>query len=72
VTELARSDLGDAGSTMKFHPWTSRMADTERPSEWRIDLDPGPVGEFGTVRRVARLVREIQGSVRRPALPLLR
>jgi DNA primase len=47
---------------VKFHPWTFRMADTERPNEWRIDLDPGPVGGFGTVRREAQVVREILGE----------
>ena len=48
------------------------MADTERPNEWRIDLDPGPAGGFGMVRRVARVVREIQGPVSQARAPRLR
>lgn len=40
-------------STVEFHPWNSRRADTEKPDEWRIDLDPGPDCPFDRVRRVA-------------------
>jgi DNA ligase D-like protein (predicted polymerase) len=50
-------------STVEFHPWNSRRADTERPDEWRIDLDPGPACEFATVRRVARIAGEILGEL---------
>ncbi|RSN41807.1 ATP-dependent DNA ligase [Amycolatopsis sp. WAC 04197] len=46
-------------STVEFHPWNSRRADTERPDEWRIDLDPMPDCPFSTVRKVAGTVREI-------------
>ena len=46
-------------STVEFHPWNSRRADTERPDEWRIDLDPMPECGFDTVRRVAHVVHEI-------------
>ncbi|SDT78273.1 non-homologous end-joining DNA ligase [Actinoplanes derwentensis] len=46
-------------STVEFHPWNSRRADTERPDEWRIDLDPMPDCPFGTLRRVAPVVREV-------------
>ncbi|MFJ8914989.1 non-homologous end-joining DNA ligase [Amycolatopsis sp. NPDC102389] len=46
-------------STVEFHPWNSRRADTERPDEWRIDLDPMPDCPFSTVRKVAHTVREI-------------
>ncbi|WP_409492951.1 non-homologous end-joining DNA ligase [Amycolatopsis sp. cmx-11-12] len=46
-------------STVEFHPWNSRRADTERPDEWRIDLDPMPDCPFATVRKVAHTVREI-------------
>jgi DNA ligase D-like protein (predicted polymerase) len=46
-------------STVEFHPWNSRRADTERPDEWRIDLDPMPECGFDTVRRVAVVVHEL-------------
>ncbi|WP_410580841.1 non-homologous end-joining DNA ligase [Amycolatopsis sp. lyj-108] len=46
-------------STVEFHPWNSRRADTERPDEWRIDLDPMPDCPFSIVRKVAGTVREI-------------
>jgi DNA ligase D len=46
-------------STVEFHPWNSRRADTERPDEWRIDLDPMPDCDFATVRRVAHVVHEV-------------
>ncbi|UUV31682.1 non-homologous end-joining DNA ligase [Amycolatopsis roodepoortensis] len=45
-------------STVEFHPWNSRRADTERPDEWRIDLDPMPDCPFSTVRKVAHTVHE--------------
>src|SRR3984885_3566452 len=59
VTELAAVIWAVQMSTVEFHPWNSRRADTERPDEWRIDLDPGPQCEFAAVRQVARVVREV-------------
>jgi DNA ligase D-like protein (predicted polymerase) len=46
-------------STVEFHPWNSRRADTEKPDEWRIDLDPMPQCPFDRVRRVAGVAREV-------------
>lgn len=46
-------------STVEFHPWNSRRADTEKPDEWRIDLDPGPDSDWAQVRRVAHVVHEL-------------
>ncbi|WP_181779637.1 DNA polymerase domain-containing protein [Pseudonocardia pini] len=46
-------------STVEFHPWNSRAADTESPDEWRIDLDPMPSATYADVRRVAGVVREV-------------
>ncbi|WP_033287907.1 non-homologous end-joining DNA ligase [Amycolatopsis jejuensis] len=59
VTELAHVVWAVQMSTVEFHPWNSRRADTERPDEWRIDLDPMPECGFGTVRRVAHVAHEI-------------
>jgi DNA ligase D len=46
-------------STVEFHPWNSRKADTESPDEWRIDLDPMPDATYADVRRVAHVVHEV-------------
>jgi DNA ligase D-like protein (predicted polymerase) len=46
-------------STVEFHPWNSRRDDTEKPDEWRIDLDPMPRADFGDVRRVSGVVHEV-------------
>jgi DNA ligase D-like protein (predicted polymerase) len=46
-------------STVEFHPWNSRRADTEKPDEWRIDLDPMPDCGFDTVRKAAHVSHEI-------------
>lgn len=59
VTELASIIWAVQMSTVEFHPWNSRRADTERPDEWRIDLDPMPQCGFQTVRRVAHVVHEV-------------
>jgi DNA ligase D len=59
VTNLASVIWAVQMSTVEFHPWNSRRADTERPDEWRIDLDPMPSASFETVRRVAAVAREV-------------
>ncbi|MEP7036290.1 MAG: non-homologous end-joining DNA ligase [Dermatophilaceae bacterium] len=59
VTELASVIWAVQMSTVEFHPWNSRRADTERPDEWRIDLDPMPECGFDKVRRVADVVHEV-------------
>jgi len=59
VTELASVIWAVQMSTVEFHPWNSRRADTERPDEWRIDLDPMPACGFDRVRRVAHVSREV-------------
>lgn len=59
VTELAQVVWAVQMSTVEFHPWNSRRADTERPDEWRIDLDPGPECDYAAVQRVAHVVHEV-------------
>jgi len=59
VTELAAVIWAVQMSTVEFHPWNSRRADTERPDEWRIDLDPMPQCGFERVRRVAHVAHEV-------------
>jgi DNA ligase D len=59
VTELASVIWAVQMSTVEFHPWNSRRADTERPDEWRIDLDPMPECGFDRVRRVAQVAHEV-------------
>lgn len=59
VTELASVIWAVQMSTVEFHPWNSRRSDTERPDEWRIDLDPMPECGFDTVRRAADVAHEV-------------
>ena len=59
VTELAAVIWAVQMSTVEFHPWNSRRADTEKPAVWRIDLDPGPECDFATVQRVAHVAHEV-------------
>jgi DNA ligase D len=59
VTELGAVVWAVQMSTVEFHPWNSRRPDTEKPDEWRIDLDPGPDCPWETVQRVARVVHEV-------------
>ncbi len=59
VTGLAPVIWAVQMSTVEFHPWNSRRGDTEKPDEWRIDLDPGPECDYATVQRVAGVVHEV-------------
>lgn len=58
-TDLAHVVWAVQMSTVEFHPWNSRRADTEKPDEWRIDLDPMPDAPFDRVRRVAHVAHEV-------------
>jgi DNA ligase D-like protein (predicted polymerase) len=59
VTELASVIWAVQMSCVEFHPWNSRRADTEKPDEWRIDLDPMPGADFAKVRAVAHIAKEV-------------
>jgi DNA ligase D len=59
VTEIAQVVWAVQMSTVEFHPWNSRCADTEKPDEWRIDLDPMPDCPFDRVREVAHVAHEV-------------
>ena len=63
VTELAAVVWAVQMSTVEFHPWNSRRADTEKPDEWRIDLDPGDDCDYATVRRVAHVAHEVLDEI---------
>ncbi len=63
VTELASVIWAVQMSTVEFHPWNSRRGDTERPDEWRIDLDPMPECGFDRVRRVAHVAHEVLDEI---------
>ena len=58
VTKLADVVWACQMSTVEFHPWHSRAADTEHPDELRIDLDPQPGGSIVEARIVAEVVQE--------------
>jgi DNA ligase D len=59
VTELASVIWAVQMSTIEFHPWPSRRADTERPDELRVDLDPQPGTGFAEAKVVAEVVHEV-------------
>src|ERR671928_1931454 len=59
VTELAAVVWAVQMSTVEFHPWHSRRADTEKPDELRIDLDPGPGAGLAECKQVAEVVHEV-------------
>lgn len=59
VTSIADVAWAVQMSTVEFHPWHSRRADTEHPDELRIDLDPQPGTGFADCQVVAGVVREV-------------
>ncbi len=63
VTELAQVVWAANLAVIDFHPWPSRRADTERPDELRIDIDPQPGTDFGDAKRVAAVVQEALAEI---------
>jgi len=63
VTKLADVIWSVQMSCVEFHPWNSRRVDTERPDEWRIDLDPMADCPFDSVRRVAHVAQELLDEI---------
>lgn len=59
VTELGSVIWAVQMSTVEFHPWNSRRGHVERPDEWRIDLDPGPLADYAAIRRTAHVACEV-------------
>ena len=64
ATELCPMDLAHVAwaaqmSTLDFHPWPSRRADTEAPDELRIDLDPMPGTTWADVQETALEVKAL-------------
>ena len=63
VTELAQVAWAANLAVIDFHPWPSRRADTERPDELRIDIDPQPGTDFADAKSVAGIVREVLAEI---------
>lgn len=59
LTEAAAAVWAVQMNTVVFHPWASRVADTDNPVELRIDLDPQPGTDFADAARVAPVLREV-------------
>lgn len=59
VTEPATIAWAANLNTLDFHPWPVRCADTDRPDELRIDLDPQPGTDFADAASVAAVLREV-------------
>jgi DNA ligase D len=63
VTDVAHVIWAVQMATVEFHPWNSRRADTEKPDEWRIDLDPMPDCGLDCVKRVAHVAHEVLDEI---------
>jgi len=59
LTEIAAAVWAAQMNTVVFHPWASLAADTDRPVELRIDLDPQPGTDFRDAAAVAPALRDV-------------
>ena len=50
-----------------FHPWPSRVPDTQHPDQLRLDFDPSPGTGFDDARAAAFLARELLAEWEWPA-----
>jgi DNA ligase D len=58
-TDLAHVIWAAQMGTLVFHAWPVRRADTDRPDELRLDLDPQPGTDFADAAVVAGEVRAV-------------
>ncbi|OKH95347.1 non-homologous end-joining DNA ligase [Streptomyces uncialis] len=58
-TEVAAVIWAAQFGTFTFHPWPVRRADTDRPDELRIDLDPQPGTDFKDAVAAAHELRAL-------------
>ncbi|HET8926391.1 MAG TPA: non-homologous end-joining DNA ligase [Microbacterium sp.] len=59
LTEVASAVWAAQMNTVVFHPWASLTADTDKPVELRIDLDPPDASGFAEAAAVAPTLREV-------------
>ncbi len=59
VDQIATAIYAVQMNTVTFHPWPVRTADTDRPDELRIDLDPQPGRTFGDAVEAAHVLRDL-------------
>ncbi|MEU1237419.1 non-homologous end-joining DNA ligase [Micromonospora aurantiaca] len=72
--ELCPADLAHVAwaaqmGTVVFHPWPVRAADTDRPDELRVDLDPQPGTDFADAVTAAAELRGLLDELGVPGWP---
>jgi len=54
---------------IELHTWHSRVPEIEKPDYLLIDLDPTSDGQWGYVREIALVVREVMDELELPSYP---
>ena len=54
---------------IELHTWHARIRDVERPDYLLIDLDPSADGQWGAVRAIALVVKEVMDDLDLPSFP---